>query len=105
MPSRFFPACLAVFLTGLSTLQGASWTPLKNKTPLSLTWPTLMLTDGTVIVLSSSDYQTWMRLTPDAQGSYVNGTWSLTSKMIGSRLDFASQVLPSGKLWVMGGEY
>jgi uncharacterized protein (TIGR03437 family) len=25
--------------------------------------------------------------------------------MIGSRLDFASQVLPSGKVWVLGGEY
>jgi hypothetical protein len=54
----------------------------------------LLLTDGSVIVLSNSDYQTWMRLTPDAQGSYINGTWSLTSRMIGSRLDFASQDAP-----------
>jgi uncharacterized protein (TIGR03437 family) len=96
---------LAVFIAGSLALEGASWTALKNKTPLPLIWPTILLTDGSVMALSSSDYQTWMRLTPDAHGSYVNGTWSLTAKMISSRLDFSSQMLPSGKLWVLGGEY
>ncbi len=67
----------------------------------------MLLTDGTVMVLSSVDYQTWMRLTPDPKGGYINASWTQTpgSKMISPRLDFASQVLPSGKLWVMGGEY
>jgi hypothetical protein len=99
------PAFLTVLLTGSCFIQAASWAPLKNKPPLSITWPELLLTDGTVMVLSSSDYQTWLRLTPDAQGNYANGTWTILGPMITPRLDFASQVLPSGKVWILGGEY
>jgi hypothetical protein len=49
----------------------------------------------------------WMRLTPDAHGSYINGDWRVVpvSTMGTPRLYFASQVLPSGKVWVLGGEY
>jgi len=66
----------------------------------------LLLTDGTVMV-EAGDRVHWMRLTPDAHGSYVNGSWqSLPQSVMGTpRLYFASQVLPSGKVWVLGGEY
>jgi hypothetical protein len=49
----------------------------------------------------------WWRLTPDATGSYVNGTWSqLASLPAGySPLFFASAVLPDGRVLVEGGEY
>ena len=48
---------------------------------------------------------TWMRLTPDISGNYVEGTWSTLEPMSTARLYFASQVLPNGQVWVAGGEY
>jgi hypothetical protein len=66
----------------------------------------LLLTDGTIMI-EASDSQSWMRLTPDAQGSYISGSWSQNpiSRMSTPRLYFASQVLTSGQVWVLGGEY
>src|SRR5207237_3631334 len=45
------------------------------------------------------------RLTPDANGSYVNGTWTKLANMQNSRLFFSSVVLKSGNVFVAGGEY
>ena len=85
--------------------QSASWTALKN-TPPSIPGTMLLLPDGTVMA-QTADRAHWMTLTPDQQGSYINGTWAMTSSNVMSkpRLYFASQVLPSGKVWVLGGEY
>jgi hypothetical protein len=47
-----------------------------------------------------------MRLRPDASGSYINGTWATDiATQPTRRLYFASQVLPNGKVWILGGEY
>jgi hypothetical protein len=46
-----------------------------------------------------------MRLAPDSTGNYANGTWSTLASMSLPRLYFASKVLTSGKVWVLGGEY
>lgn len=66
----------------------------------------LLLTDGTVIAHTPSSVN-WSRLTPDASGSYVNGTWSpIASMPTGySPLYYASALLPDGRVVVMGGEY
>lgn len=66
----------------------------------------MLMTDGTVLVQDSCT-STWRRLTPDASGSYVNGTWSKAASMPSgySPLYFASAVLPNGYLIVNGGEY
>jgi hypothetical protein len=64
----------------------------------------LLLTDGTVMV-QGSPFDHWMRLTPDASGGYINGTWSNLASMSTQRLYFASHVLPNGNVWVLGGEY
>ena len=47
------------------------------------------------------------KLTPDVNGSYVNGTWSqLASLPTGyAPLDYASAVLPDGRVILEGGEY
>ncbi len=64
----------------------------------------LLLTDGSIMV--HDGVQGWMRLTPDIRGSYLNGSWtSDISPMITPRLYFASQVLPDGRVWILGGEY
>jgi hypothetical protein len=84
---------------------GGYWTPLTNQ-PSFTTDTALLLTDGTVMV---HVYQSsaWWRLSPDVNGSYVNGTWSqLPSMQSGySPLYFASAVLSEGQVIVEGGEY
>jgi len=81
----------------------ASWTSVTA--PPQSPGVMLQLTDGSVMVVANSDQQTWMRLKPSASGDYAAGAWSLLAKMSTPRLYFASQVLPNGKVWVLGGEY
>jgi hypothetical protein len=70
----------------------------------------LLLTDGTVIAHAGSSAD-WYKLTPDINGSYVNGTWSQIASLPiinGTQyapLYFASAVLPDGRVIIMGGEY
>src|SRR5690348_1968788 len=71
----------------------------------------LLLTDGTVMVNDQGPTNNggsgWWRLTPDINGSYVNGTWSqLASLPAGyAPLYFASAVLTDGRVIIEGGEY
>ena len=45
----------------------------------------------------------WNKLTPDATGSYVNGTWSTIASMSTPRQYYATNVLPDGRVLVLGG--
>ena len=89
----------------------AAFTPLVNQPPAFLN-SCLLLTDGSVMCQGFFS-NTWHRLTPDAFGSYVNGTWdsppiapmpNANDARIGctncaySPLFFASQVLADGKV-------
>jgi hypothetical protein len=73
----------------------------------------LLLTDGTVIAHEENDlvgnYATrnWYKLTPDINGSYINGTWSEIAPLpVGyGPLAFGSAVLPDGRVVVEGGEF
>ena len=47
----------------------------------------------------------WYRLTPDANGSYVNGTWTTLAPMHDTRLYFSTRVLKDARVFVAGGEY
>lgn len=86
-------------------LQSGTWQSLTNLAPFTPDTP-LLLTDGTVIVHESSD-QNWWRLTPNAFGSYVNGTWSQIAPLPAGYgpTYFASAVLPDGRVIVEGGEF
>jgi len=94
-------ACLA--LAGFANAQ--KWQSLKHP-PTFQTDTALQLTDGTVMV---HEYLTpnWWRLTPNNQGSYLNGTWSKLASMPSNYgpLYFASAVLIDGRVIVEGGEY
>ena len=83
----------------------ASWAPLANPAPAGSVGTLMLLTDGTVFAESGDDSQSWFRLTPDAHGSYVNGTWSALAPMSIPRLYFTSNILQDGRVWVLGGEY
>lgn len=83
-----------------------TWTPITNPPPSSGLSNPLLLTDGTVIVhaLCSAN---WYKLTPDAFGSYINGTWSAIGSLPApyAPLYFASQILSDGRVVINGGEY
>ena len=68
-----------------------------------------LLTDGSVLALNSGCHLTgnWFRLVPDSTGSYIHGKWVSGGTLPAgyNPLYFASAVLPSGNLILMGGEY
>jgi hypothetical protein len=85
---------------------GSPWQPLNNSPGNIQASNPLLLTDGTVIV-HNANQRDWWQLTPDIDGSYVNGTWSkLASPPLGyGPLYFGSAVLPDGRVIISGGEY
>ena len=80
-----------------------TWQPLANQPSFDAS-TMLLLTDGTVLCQENFS-KNWWRLTPDAYGNYVNGTWSPLSPMHHQRLYYASAVLSDGRVFVAGGEY
>ena len=66
----------------------------------------ILLTDGTVLV-SDEGCSDWWKLTPDAFGNYVNGTWTqIASTPPGyTPIYHATAVLPDGRVIIEGGEY
>jgi hypothetical protein len=89
------------------------WTPLVNPPPFGTPGTMLLESDGTVLVHNEPDNNTiaatnqWWKLTPDASGSYVNGTWTQIASMPANYapLYFGSAILPDGRMIVEGGEY
>jgi hypothetical protein len=97
-----------LLIKGSIIAQTGTWTAVTNTAPNNCYGVMLLLTDGTVICKDDAgggDGTGWNRLTPDATGSYANGTWTSIANMNYDRLFFSSQVLPSGKVYVAGGEY
>jgi len=91
----------AILLSGLGVVSAQTWTPLTNQPTFSAS-TAFILTDGRVMV-QDTGAQDWWALTPDANGSYLNGTWSqLASLPAGyGPLYYASAVLPDGRLAVL----
>ncbi len=83
---------------------GGTWTQLVTDAPSGI-GTMILLTDGTVMAQEGSVSKNFYRLTPDATGNYHNGTWSTMPSMSKPRLYYGSNVLPSGKVFVLGGEY
>ena len=86
-----------------------TWTPLTNQPGANL-GAMLQLRDGRILVHEeqSGNSRNWHILTPDASGSYINGTWSLSGQLPTGYAPwfFGSQVLLDGKTVVVeGGEY
>jgi Kelch motif len=84
----------------------SGWQKLTNQAPSGPNGVQIMIqsTDGSILV-QSYDGQNWMKLTPDEKGSYLNGTWTTLASEPVARLYFASQIMPDGRLFVVGGEY
>jgi hypothetical protein len=93
-------------LAGLASAQ--KWQALSH--PVNFQAGALaLLTDGTVLIHEEQDPnpQNWFKLTPDINGSYVNGTVKPIAKTSAAYgpLFFGSVVLPDGRYIVEGGEY
>jgi len=106
---------LYLFLFSLLGIQSfaqgtGTWTPVTRTCPAASGGVCMLLSDGTVICKTFAGGfdgygNLWYRLTPDNQGSYINGTWSPIAPMINTRLYFSSQILKDGRVYVAGGEY
>jgi hypothetical protein len=88
-----------------SVVVSSPWRKLTNPPPTYVGSPHL-LTDGTVIVQQTCSGK-WYKLTPNINGSYVDGTWTAIASMPSgyAPLYYASQVLNDGCFIVNGGEY
>jgi hypothetical protein len=97
-------------LAGPSKVEAAgTWTPLTHLAPTNIDLM-LLLPDGTVLAADgyTDGYAVgtnWYRLTPDAKGSYINGTWTTVAAMHDSRLYDATDVLPNGRIFAAGGYF
>jgi hypothetical protein len=106
--------------SGLKAYEGAAdssssspWTPLVNQPPFGTPGTMLLESNGTVLVHDEPDNNVtggtneWWALTPDADGSYIDGTWTQIASMPSAYtpLYFASAILPDGRMIVEGGEY
>jgi hypothetical protein len=81
-----------------------TWTPLNNMAPGNI-GTMILLSNGTIMGQLNDGSNQWALLTPDSHGSYINGTWSMIASMSENRLYFASNVLPDGRVFLLGGEY
>jgi hypothetical protein len=99
--SLWIPAVCLGLLAPAARAQ--TWTRLANSPPSAVS-ACFLLTDGGVMCQSGFG---WYKLTPDANGSYINGTWSKLASLPGTYgpEDYASAVLADGRLAILGGEY
>ena len=79
-----------------------TWQGLVNQPPFH-TSTMQLLSDGRVMVQEEATAH-WHALTPDSQGSYVNGTWSPLADMAFWRRYYASGMLKDGRVILIGGE-
>jgi hypothetical protein len=90
-------------------LPAGTWAAVTNLAPGPI-GTMMLLPDGTVMA-QNGDLSTpanrnqWYKLTPNASGSYAAGTWSNLASMNLQRLYYGSNVLPDGRVFVVGGEY
>jgi hypothetical protein len=94
-------------LAGIAS--GATLEPLTHQPPAYVgPNPPFLLTDGSVLIQDDS-YTGFWKLTPDASGSYLNGTWtqvaSIPSAWNYGPYAYSSAVLADGRVLIEGGEY
>jgi hypothetical protein len=98
----------AIPQSGARTVVAGTWTPLANQPNFLIDGAAspILLTDGSVLV-QDAGFPDWWRLTPDATGSYVNGTWTQVASLPAtySPLYHSTAVLPDGRVIIEGGEY
>ena len=104
---RTFLAAVSLLVAATQLSNAQRWVPLVHQPDINLELSNpLLLTDGTVILHEQCGPH-WYRLSPDAFGNYVKGTWTKIAPMPAgyAPLYFGSAVLTDGRVIVEGGEY
>jgi hypothetical protein len=115
---RVFQIVAFLFALAVASNAEAQWTAVAA--PGNFLDTCVLLTDGRVMCHVYNTNQ-WRVLTPDINGNYATGTWANTANMpngtdtftgpcnpgpcVYAPLYFASQVLPDGRVVIVGGEY
>lgn len=101
------------FLLTLAAMALSAGTVANAQTITRMTHPApdgaetvLLLTDGRALVQGFNDTD-WWTLTPDINGSYLNGTWTQVASLPSGYAPYAQAqaVLADGRVIVEGGEY
>ena len=102
---KFFLAIAVLLLAACTISQAQTLTNLVHQAPDGAII-TFLLTDGTVLAQGGQG-QDWWKLTPDINGSYVNGTWTQVASLASNYDPYAmaSQTLADGRVLIEGGEY
>jgi hypothetical protein len=105
MPRKLSLAILILLLAVSGVTRAQTVQALVNQPPDGL-GISFLLTDGTVVT-QGNGFSDWAKLTPDKNGSYVNGTWTQIASLPAGYVPdaFASAVLADGRLVIVGGEY
>jgi hypothetical protein len=105
LTKKFLLALTAPLLVASCQLQAQTLTNLTHQPPDGAEVE-MLLTDGTVMVQGNQG-QDWYKLTPDINGSYVNGTWTQLASLESNYDPYAmaEAVLADGRLLIEGGEY
>jgi hypothetical protein len=82
-----------------------SWSMVTS--PLPNGWPGTgaVLTDGRLLLSGAGATTAWYTFTPDATGSYQNGTWTQIASSPNAHWAHPSFVMRDGRFWSAGGEY
>jgi hypothetical protein len=100
---------LALLVGAFANLVSAATVQPLDEQPPELVGLPLLLTDGSVMFQGGDAATHWWKLTPDASGSYLHGSWSQLASLPGSwdyaPFAFASAVLADGRVLIEGGEY
>jgi hypothetical protein len=101
LPAILVPFALWAAASPLAHANG--WQALTHQ-PAANASTLYLLMDGRVLM---NEYQStnWWVLTPDVNGSYLNGKWTAVHDAHDDRLYYASGVLADGRVLVAGGEY
>jgi hypothetical protein len=96
----FLAVCLAASPVGAQTFKNLTHQPPDGAVV------TFQMTDGTVMAQGGNDSD-WWKLTPDINGSYLNGTWTRLADLPSGYAPYAQAeaVLADGRLLIEGGEY
>ncbi len=115
-PAVYAPDFLSA--TGEPSVTSGVWTEMTNEPPFYASAGAYLLTDGRVLVEDATLTNiAWWTLTPDINGSYINGTWTKVASpgpctngkkstaTTYAPLYYASAVLADGRFVMIGGEY
>jgi hypothetical protein len=83
---------------------GGTWTAAPINPGVGQAFGLWLLTDGTVLS-HGAQLNNWVILTPDAKGSYANGTWKAVASSVHARGGAQQHVLKDGRFFQAGGEY